>query len=87
MTRYHFHAADGTQFRDEKGDELPSLEAAKAVALDVLVEMLPGKAREFWRDKAFTVCVKDQTGRLVAVLTTIATVDPVPKPDVPPETP
>jgi hypothetical protein len=34
----------------------------------------------------FSVSVKDETGRLVAVLTTIATVDPVPQPDIPPET-
>jgi hypothetical protein len=85
MTRYHFHAADGTQFRDEDGEELPSLGAAKGVALEVLTEMLPSKANEFWEAKTFSVSVKDETGRLVVVLTTLAVIDPVPLADVPPE--
>ncbi|MBA4000155.1 hypothetical protein [Brevundimonas sp.] len=85
MTRYHFHAADGSHFRDEDGEELVGLEEAKAVALNVLTEMLHDKSDEFWREKSFVVSVKDETGRLVACLTTIAVVDPVAQPDVPPE--
>jgi hypothetical protein len=84
MTRYHFHAIDGTQYRDETGEELPSLEAAQDVALDVLMEVLPSVKAEFWKDRSFTVAVKDETGRLVATLTTTAVIDPVPEPDVPP---
>jgi hypothetical protein len=87
MTRYHFHAKDGSQFRDEEGEELPSLEAAKKAALQVHNAMLPTKADDFLRDKMFSVSVKDETGRLVAVLTTTAVFDPVPKPDAPPELP
>ena len=86
MTRYHFHAADGTPFRDRHGEELPDLDAARTVALDIMTEMLPSRAVEFWEQKSFSVAVKDETGRLVAVLTTIATLDPVPQADVPPET-
>jgi hypothetical protein len=86
MARYYFHSADGTMFRDAEGEELPSLDAAKRVALAVLTETLPDKAADFWIRKMFSVSVKDETGRLVAVLTTIATVDPVPQPDIPPET-
>ena len=86
MPRYHFHAADGTQFRDEDGEELPDLDAAKEVALAVLTEMLPGQSVDFWENRLFTVSVKDETGRLVAVLTTTAAVDPVAQPDVPPQT-
>lgn len=85
MTRYYFHAADGVQFRDAEGEELPDLDAAKDVALQVLTEMLPLKRDDFWNTKKFSVSVKDQTGRLVAVLTTIATVDPAPEADAPPE--
>jgi hypothetical protein len=85
MTRYFFHAADGSAFRDEDGEILPDLEAAKDVALDVLTEMLPGKRDEFWDAKKFSVAVKDDTGRLVAVLTTTAVVDPTARGDAPPE--
>ncbi|HST92506.1 MAG TPA: hypothetical protein VLJ13_09960 [Brevundimonas sp.] len=76
MPRYHFHAADGSQFRDEEGEELPGVAEARAVALDVLTEILPSRADDFWREGVFTVSVKEGTGRLVVVLTTTATVDP-----------
>jgi hypothetical protein len=85
MTRFHFHAADGSPFRDRHGEELPDLDAAKTVALDILTEMLPSRAVEFWDQKSFSVSVKDETGRLVAVLMTIAIVDPAPLADTPPE--
>jgi len=55
MTRYYFHAADGVAIRDEEGEELPGLQAAKDVALDVLTEMLPLKRRDFWAHKLFSV--------------------------------
>jgi hypothetical protein len=84
MTRYHFHAIDGTQFRDEDGEELPSLEAAQDLALEVLTRILPTVKADFWKDRTFTVAVKDDTGRMVATLTTTAVIDPVPEPDVPP---
>lgn len=85
MTRYHFHAADGVAIQDLHGEELPDLQAAKDVALDVMAEMLPMKRRDFWAHKVFSVSVKDDQGRLVAVLTTTATVDPTDQPEVPPE--
>lgn len=87
MTGYHFHAADGTQFRDEDGEELADLQAAQAVALDVVLQVLPGIKAEFWNKKIFSVSVKEETGRLVALLTMTAAVDPVAQADVPPETP
>jgi len=85
MPRYHFHAADGSVFRDEEGEELPDLDAARAVAVDVLVQMLPLKAEALWKHKTFTVNVKDETGRLVASITTLAAFDPVARADAPPE--
>ena len=86
MPRYHFHAADGSQYRDEEGEELPGVEKARSVALDVLTEILPSRADDFWREGVFTVSVKDEAGRLVAVLTATATVDGVASPEHPPET-
>jgi len=85
MPRYYFHTANGFKLRDEEGEHLPGLDAAKVVALDVLAEVLPSKAQQLWAHKTFSVYVKDESGRLVAALTTIATLDPVPLPDVPPE--
>lgn len=83
--RYHFHAADGVANQDAHGEELPDLQAAEDVALDVLAELLPMKRRDFWAHKVFSVPVKDEESRLVAVLTATATVDPTGRPDVPPE--
>ena len=85
MTRYHFHAADGATLRDAEGEDLPTLEDAKTVAVDVLAELLPMKREAFWKTKMLSVSVKDETGRLVAVLTTTATVDPIARPEAPPE--
>ena len=85
MPRYHFHAADGVAIQDAQGEELPDLQAAKDVALDVLAELLPMKRRDFWAHKVFSVSVRDEGGRLIAVLTTTATIDPTGRPDVPPE--
>ena len=86
MPRYYFHTADGITVRDEDGEELPDLEAAKDVAIEVLSELLPAKARGLWETKTFSVSVKDEAGRLVASLTTVAILDPAPFPDAPPET-
>ncbi|HEY0103861.1 MAG TPA: hypothetical protein VGB60_10375 [Brevundimonas sp.] len=85
MPRYHFHAADGSHYRDEEGEDLPGIAEARSVALDVLTEILPSRADEFWREGVFTVSVKDGTGRLVAVLTTTATFDPGTSPQEPPK--
>lgn len=85
MTRYHFHAADGATLRDAEGEDLPDLEAAKGVALDLMADLLPMKRDSFWRRKMLSVSVKDESGRLVAVITTTATVDPVARPEAPPE--
>lgn len=78
MAHFHFHAADGAKFRDLDGEDLPDLEAAKAVAVEILAEMLPGKSDVLWKHKTFGIYVKDEQGRLVAVLTTVATLDPFP---------
>lgn len=80
MTRYHFHSVDGTVFRDEDGEDLEDLEAAKAAAIDILAETLPAKQADLWESKSFAVFVKDDSGRVVASLTTTAMTDPDPDP-------
>lgn len=86
MTRYYFHTADGHVLRDAEGEELPHLEAVKHAASMVMSEALPSVMCELWQSKRFSVSVKDDTGRLVAMLTVLATLDPEAEGDVPPET-
>jgi hypothetical protein len=84
MPRYHFHSSDGTVVRDEQGEELPDITAAQDVALSVLSEVLPTKRNTFWDSRRFSINVKDETGRLVLVLSATATVDLMGRPDEPP---
>lgn len=76
MTRYYFHAANGSQIRDEDGEELNSLDAAKDVASAVMSELLAIRHESVWADGSLCVTVNDDHGRLVARLTTVATADP-----------
>ena len=48
MTRFPFHAADGSQSGTKKRRNSLGWNEAKSVALDILTELLPGKAEEFW---------------------------------------
>lgn len=73
--RYYFHVADGHVGRDVDGEDHPTDQSAVDAALDVLAEMLPGQRQQLWSTRRFSVAVKDATGRLIAVLTTTATVD------------
>lgn len=75
MTRYYFHAENGTKLRDEDGEELSSLEAAKTVASSVMAELLSLRHDQVWDDGSLCVTVNDEEGRLVARLTTVATSD------------
>lgn len=77
MTRYYFHAANGSQIRDEDGEELSGLDAAKDVAAAVMSELLALDHASVWDDGALSVTVRDETGRMVARLMTVATFDPV----------
>lgn len=77
MTRYYFHAANGSQIRDEDGEDLSGLDAAKEVAAAVMSELLGIRPASVWDDGALSVTVRDESGRLVARLTTVATGDPV----------
>lgn len=76
MTRYYFHAANGSQIRDEDGEDLSGLDAAKDVATAVMSELLAIGPARVWDDGALSVTVRDEAGRMVARLTTVATGDP-----------
>lgn len=77
MPRYYFHAANGAQIRDEDGEDLNDLDAAKAVATSVMSELLLMRRQNLWDDGPLIVTVADETGNRVACLTTTATADAV----------
>lgn len=82
--RYFFHVGDGHIARDLDGEHHPDDQSAADAALDVLAEMLPGQREQIWATRRFSVAVKDETGRLVTVLTTTATLDLERGGDLPP---
>ncbi len=77
MTRYFFHAANGSQIRDEDGEDLSGLDAAKSVAATVMSELLAIRHASVWDEGELSITVRDGAGRMVARLTTVATGDPV----------
>lgn len=85
MPRYHFHAADTRRYPDREGEILPDLRAAQATGLAVFTEMPRVKSDEFWDSRTFSVTVKDDTGRIVAVITASAILDPVARAAAPPQ--
>lgn len=64
MPRYYFHLIDGTDIRDEVGEELPNLAAARRSALLILGEILNSRSERFWQDGSIRVVV-DCEGRTV----------------------
>ena len=82
--RYFFHAGDGMIERDAEGEFLPSDDAAADIALTVLCEMLPIRRALLWETGRCSVAVKDEAGRIVALLTTTALRDHDPRGDAPP---
>ena len=82
--RYFFHAGDGSIERDAEGEVLPDDDAAADIAVTLLAEMLPTRRALLWETGRCSVAVKDEAGRMVALLTTTAIRDPDPRPDAPP---
>ena len=74
--RYFFHAGDGQPVTDIDGEEHADDRAAANAAVEILSEMLPERRDALWETLRFSVAVKDEAGRLVALLTTTALLDP-----------
>ena len=70
--RYFFHTEDGRGFPDEDGDELPSLEAAKASAVAVFTEVLRDNPNEFWAHERFRITVTDEAGEKLFAIVMLA---------------
>lgn len=67
MPRYYFHLIDGSEFRDDTGEDLPNLGAARRNALLVLGEILNARSDRFWQDGSLRVVVESE-GRTVAIV-------------------
>jgi hypothetical protein len=65
MARYFIHVLDGTLLRDEEGEELQGLAAARTAALRTLGETLRSREGRFWEDGALRVFVEDDDGATV----------------------
>lgn len=72
MPRYFFHTQNGDCIRDDQGEELRSVEAAREEAVAVLGEILRYRGASFWTTRAFSVIVTDTEGRTVVSVTASA---------------
>ncbi|ANC54500.1 hypothetical protein A4249_13080 [Brevundimonas sp. GW460-12-10-14-LB2] len=72
MPRYFFHTQNGDCIRDEQGEELRSVDAAREEAVAVLGEILRYRGASFWTTRAFSVIVTDTEGRTVVSVTASA---------------
>ena len=72
MPRYFFHTQNGDCIRDEQGEELKSLDAAREEAVAVLGEILRYRGSSFWTTRAFSVIVTDAAGETVVSITAAA---------------
>lgn len=68
MPRYFFYLFNGQAFRDEDGTELRNEDAARAVAVRSLAQMVGDHSERFWRGEEWTMQVVDATGRQVCML-------------------
>ncbi|KQR56213.1 MULTISPECIES: hypothetical protein [unclassified Brevundimonas] len=72
MPRYFFHTQNGDCIRDDQGEELRSIDAAREEAVAVLGEILRYRGASFWTTRAFSVIVTDTEGRTVVSVTASA---------------
>lgn len=72
MPRYFFHTQNGDCIRDDQGEELRSVDAAREEAVAVLGEILRYRGASFWTTRAFSVIVTDTDGRTVVSVTASA---------------
>jgi hypothetical protein len=76
VERYFFHLEDGTSIPDNEGTELPSLEAAKHAAVQLLAQTLCNAPSKFWNAETYRVNVTDRAGLILFTLEIVATVSP-----------
>lgn len=69
MPRYFFHTENGDRVRDDQGEELADLDAARDEALTILGEILRYRGVAFWTTRSFSVIVTDAEGHVVVSIT------------------
>jgi hypothetical protein len=72
LPRYFFHTQNGDCIRDDQGEELKNVAAAREEAVAVLGEILRYRGASFWTTRAFSVIVTDTEGRTVVSVTASA---------------
>lgn len=72
MPRYFFHTQNGDCIRDDQGEELKNVAAAREEAVAVLGEILRYRGASFWTTRAFSVIVTDDEGQTVVSVTASA---------------
>lgn len=69
MPHYYFHTENGDRIRDDQGEDLPNVAAAREEAVTVLGEILRYRGSAFWTTGSFSVIVTDTDGRTVVSVT------------------
>lgn len=68
MPRYYFDVVDVESRRDEAGEELEGLNAARIAAVKLSGELLQSFPDRFWSVGQWSVTVRDETGLILFVL-------------------
>jgi hypothetical protein len=76
MARYFFHTEDGVSYPDEYGTELPDLDAARAVAIRTLGEILRDAPKIFEAEMSLRLVVTDDSQLALFRLDVIASEAP-----------
>jgi len=72
LPRYFFHTQNGDCVRDDQGEDLKGVDAAREEAVAVLGEILRYRGASFWDTRAFSVIVTDADGETVVSITASA---------------
>ncbi|MEC8534261.1 MAG: DUF6894 family protein [Brevundimonas aurantiaca] len=69
LPRYFFHTQNGDRIRDDQGEDLPNVDAAREEAVTILGEILRYRSAGFWDTGVFSVIVTDAEGVTVVSVT------------------
>lgn len=76
MPRFFFDIADGTDFPDREGTDLPDLAAARLEAVRYCAEILREMPEHFWNAEVWTMSVFDHNRELLFTLKFLAEMAP-----------
>lgn len=76
MPRYFFHVHDGERLPDYVGSELPNLEAAKKMAVQLSGKLLSERPDVFWNGEEWSLDCCDPTDLVLFTLQFVASMSP-----------